>query len=256
MTYPLAIIQARSGSTRLPKKALRIICGRPLLWHVIMRVKKSQSVAKVILATTTRPEDRALVRVADACRVESFTGSDHDVLDRYYQAAVQFGGDPIIRITGDCPLIDPAVIDEVLAFYLRKQPEIDYTFTPALYPEGNDTEVFSFASLKEAWRHARKPSEREHVTPYIKEHATVARIEKKGTDYSGMHWSVDERQDLRFVRSVYRHLYSKNHFFSMDDILALLKKYPKLLKINEGLTGYEGYQTSLKQDLVWQKTHH
>lgn len=252
-----AIIQARTGSRRLPRKVLARIAGKPLLQRVIERVKGSRYIKEIIVATTTKEEDGAVISIAKKSKVTWFLGSEKDVLDRYYHAALAYGGDPIVRITGDCPLIDPRIIDETIAFYLKQKGAIEYTSTPHLYPEGNDTEVFSFRALKEAWEKARKPSEREHVTPYIKEHVAAKLLEKEGEDYSWMHWSVDEKRDLLFVQRIYRYLSPARPHFSAKDIIDILKKHPELLEINRGLTGYEGYTQSLKEDALWgAHTHH
>lgn len=252
----LAIIQARTGSQRIPQKVLADICGKPLLWHVIERVKRSKLIQDTVVATSTRKKDSAVVAITKKCGVKWVLGDERDVLDRYYRAAAAYGGDPIVRITGDCPLIDARIIDEVITFYLNHQGKIEYTATPSSYPEGNDTEVFSFRALKEAWEKARKPSEREHVTPYIKAHVATDLLKKEGKDYSWMHWSVDEKRDLRFVRSIYKYLARTNPLFSVYDIIALLEKHPELLEINKGLTGYEGYQKSLREDALWENHIH
>jgi spore coat polysaccharide biosynthesis protein SpsF len=247
----VACIQARMGSGRLPGKVLMDISGKPMLWHVIERVKASRIIDTVVVVTTHNKEDVAVEALAKKCGVYCLKGSEKNVLDRYYQAAKRYNADPVVRITGDCPLIDPSVIDEIITWYCSQKGNIHYTYTPPPYPEGQDTEVFSFYALKEAWKYAKKPSEREHVTPYIKSHPEKFPsniIQKRGEDLSWMHWSVDESCDIAFVRAVFEHLAGSRRTFSMKKVTALLKTHSKLLKINKGLTGYEGYQKSLKED--------
>lgn len=246
----VGIIQARTGSTRLPGKALKPVLGKPMLARMLERVKRTASLNMIIVATTDKSEDDTMARLAEEYGVEIFRGNEQDVLDRFYKAAKETGADIVVRLTGDCPLHDPQVIDEVVEhFYLNK---CDYTSTPKNYPEGLDTEVFSFAALERAWKDATLPSEREHVTPYIKNHPELFRIDGLWTsgssDYSTMHWSVDTEQDFGFVTKVFKQLYPANPSFNKDDVLALLALHPGLLEINKGGTGYEGLEKSLKED--------
>lgn len=247
-----AIVQARMGSTRLPGKVMKKILGRPMLAHLIERLKKSEVIEVIVIATTNRAIDKPILTLAKSYAVEGFTGNEEDVLDRYYQAAKRFRLDPIARITADCPLIDIKITDAAIKYYLSNKNKFDYVTSAKGYPEGLDAEVFSFAALEKSWRQAKKPSEREHVTPYIWNHPEIFRLgnlkwKLKG-NFSRLHLSVDEKQDLRFAREVYKRLYRKGKIFYMEDILNLLKKEPGLSKINEGFTGREGYQKSLKQD--------
>ena len=254
MKKVVAIIQARMGSTRLPGKVLMDIAGKPMLWHVIERVKRCKKVVSIVVATTTKEEDKAVIELAKKCGVETFAGSEEDVLDRYYQAAKKFNADIIVRITADCPLIDPEVTDKIIRYFIENFGKFDHFGPPKGYPEGLDTEVFTFQALEKAWLEAKKPSEREHVTPYIWCNPDMFKLGKlpsdlkEGEDYSHLHWSVDEECDLRFVREVYKRLYREGEIFHMRDVLNLLHEHPELLEINKGLTGYEGYMKSLKED--------
>lgn len=238
------------GSMRLQGKMCMKIQKKPMAEWVIQRVMASKNVKQIILATTTNQHDKKLVNIAKRLRVKLFCGSPDDVLDRYYQAATLYHADPVIRITGDCPLIDPDVIDEVIANYQKKH--VDYTCTPKTYPEGLDVEVLSYKALARAWKEAKKPSEREHVTPYIKNHpklfTTYFPYDQRLPDHSSYHWSVDQKEDLKFVRAVYRHLYHPKRLFHTADVIALLTKKPSLLEFNKDFTGYEGYRESLKKD--------
>ena len=233
----VVIIQVRMKSTRLPGKVLKNIAGKPILAHVIERLKDARLVDEIIIATTTRDEDRAILKFANESRVKSFAGSEGDVLDRYYQAAKRCEADVIVRITSDCPLIDPGVVDKIIAFYLKHRDTVMYVsnFLKRSYPRGLDTEVFSFKVLKKAWQQAKEPHQREHVTPYIYEHPEIFRLAnvKNSEDLSYMRWTVDEEKDLEFVREIYKKLYKNGKIFLTKDILVLLKKEPQLLDINK-----------------------
>lgn len=245
----IAIIQARMGSSRLPGKVLMDIAGKPMLWHVVNRVKHAKKLDDVVVATTTLKEDKKILDWASSIGIKSYAGSEKDVLDRYYQAAKKYEADIVVRITADCPLIDPKVIDEIVGFFLNN--DFDYasnTIKPT-YPDGLDTEVFSFNSLQKAWEEAKLASEREHVTPYIKKNDNLFKTKnfENNVDFSDMRWTVDEKCDLEFIREIYGRLYKNNRIFFMEDVVNLLKKYPEMI-INKGIVRDEGYLKSIKQD--------
>jgi len=247
----VAIIQARVGSTRLPKKVLKKIAGKPMLWHVIDRVKKAKLVDEVVLATTTKEEDKPLLKLAKESGVKSYAGSEDDVLDRYFRAAVEFGADVIVRVTADCPLIDPEIVDKVIKYFL--DGSFDYVSNVRIkptYPNGLDVGVFSFDALEKAWKEAKKLSEREHVTPYIWNHPEMFKLGNVGheKDLSEMRWTVDTDKDLKFVREVYKRLYKKGRIFLMKDVLKLLEKQSELAEINKGIARDAGYLKSLRED--------
>jgi spore coat polysaccharide biosynthesis protein SpsF len=248
------IIQARMGSTRLPGKMLIDIVRKNLIQHVIDRVSQSKRIDKLILATTDNPRDALLVDLARKNSLDFFRGSEEDVLDRFYHAAKQFNIKTIVRITPDDPFKDPEVIDKAIEIFLNGKSELDYVTNtlPPTYPIGLDVEVFSFYALEKAWKEAKKPSEREHVTPYIWNHPEIFRIKNfgLGKDLSHLRWTLDDDRDLQFTREVYQRLYPKKRFFSMEDILKLLEQYPSLIKINERNEKYEGYLKSLEKDRI------
>lgn len=254
-----AIFQVRMGSTRLPKKMFKKICGKPLLWHVIQRVKSSNLVNRIILATTHKKEDDRIVKFAKKMRLPYYQGNNKDVLDRIYKTAKKFRSDIIIRITPDDPFKDPKIIDSFIKYFLKHKDQLDYlsnTIKPT-YPEGLDIEIFSFGALERAWQEAKKPSEREHVTPYIWKNPKKFRIKNLSykKNLSKLRWTIDYLEDLKFAREVYRRLYPKKKIFLMEDILKILKKEPKLQSINQGITYHEGYLKSLKKDkLIKRKT--
>ncbi len=247
-----AIIQARMGSTRLPGKSLVDIAGQPLLGHVIDRAKACRLVQEVVLATTTGPEDAVLIALAEAKGIGSYRGSVDDVLDRFYQAAVAVGADIVVRITADDPFKDPEVMDRVIQRLLDR-PELDYasnTITPT-YPEGLDVEVVRFTALARAWREARLPSEREHMTPYIWKNPALFEQENvtHSCDLSKLRWTLDYEADLAFARAVYQRLYT-GRVFGMAEILQLLEAEPDLARINTGFERNAGYLKSTRNEKV------
>lgn len=250
----VAIIQARTGSTRLRGKVLRELHGKPMLAHQIERVQRSQRIHTIVVATTTKREDDPVAELARSLDVSVFRGDEHDVLDRFYKAAKEHNAEAIVRLTGDCPLSDPLIIDHVLTYFERATTYLDYTSTPRNYPEGLDCEVFAFAPLAVAWKEATLPSEREHVTLFIKNHPErfVCKIWESGErNDSSMHWSVDTEADFRFVEAVYNALYDANPTFGFRDVLKLLEEQPELSRLNAGGTGYEGLAKSLKEDEIF-----
>jgi len=246
-----AIVQARIGSSRLPGKTLMDLAGRPLLGHLVDRARRIPGLEAVVIATTDRPDDRAILDFAAAEGLPVYAGSEDDVLDRFQQATRRFDVSVVVRVTPDCPLLDPAVAGLVLRRFLDAGGELDYACNtqPPTFPDGQDTEVFSAAALARAWREARLPSEREHVTPYIWKHPDRFRLAnvRHAEDLSALRWTVDEPADLAFVRAVYARLGGQGPF-GMDDVLALLHREPALLEINRSLIRNVGYAKSLRAD--------
>src|SRR5207245_2630068 len=198
-----AIVQARMGSTRLPGKTLADVAGKPMLARLVERARRIPGVERVIIATTEKPADEAILRFAADHDLPAYAGSEEDVLDRFYQAARRFGVSVVVRVTPDCPLLDPAVAGLVLRRFLDAAGELDYASNtqPPTFPDGQDTEVFSAAALARAWREARLPSEREHVTPYIWKHPDRFRLAnvRHAADLARMRWTVDEAAELEVV---------------------------------------------------------
>ncbi len=255
----LAIIQARMGSTRLPGKMLMpIVNGKGALELMLERVSKAGSLDKVIVATTTAENDDKFVELCDNLGFEVFRGSRDDVLDRYYQAADFFGKpDVIVRLTGDCPLHEPAVIDKVVRFFLDSDFDYVCNTDPPTYPDGLDCEVFSFAALEKAWLNAALESEREHVTPYIRKNPAIF---KKGNvknekDLSSKRWTLDNEEDLQFIKEVFGHLYGRGKLFSMQQVLQYLHENPAIEQLNSHIGRNEGYAKSLQQDEIIKSVH-
>lgn len=245
----LLIIQARMGSSRLPDKVLKRICGKPMLQHILERILQSREVEHVIVATTMKDEDRQIEELCREVGIDCFRGSENDVLDRYYQAAKQYRPRNVIRITADCPLIDPELIDIIIKIHI--EGNYDYTSNTLVetFPDGLDTEVFKFSALKEAWDKAELASEREHVTPYIKYKGTFKRFSvESDTDLSGQRWTVDTAADFQMIEKIYGALYIEKGVFLMKDVLEYLEENPWIETINAGIMRNEGYIKSLKND--------
>lgn len=250
MTNIIGIIQARTDSTRLPNKAFKDIQGKPLILHVIERMQHAKLLDKIVLATTMRAIDTPLVDLVQAQGISVYRGECDDVLDRYFKAATQYHAQVIVRITGDCPLIDPHVIDTVVQVFLQHHYEYVTNTLQPTYPDGLDVEVFSYETLTKAWKEAALASEREHVTAYIRNHPEkfTQYDVKNPVDLSKLRWTVDHQEDLEFVREIFKRLYTKEKIFYMEDILTLLEEHPELQELNAGIQRNEGYLRSLKQD--------
>jgi spore coat polysaccharide biosynthesis protein SpsF len=246
-----AIIQARVRSSRLPRKVLLLLGRKTILENVVERVKNAKYIKKVIVATSDEKSDDEIAQLCKKKKFHCFRGSLNDVLDRYYQAAKKFKIKHICRITADCPLIDPKILDIAAKKYLKGRFDYVSTAYPiATYPDGLDTEIFSFEALEKSWKEAKLSSEREHVTPYIWKNPKLFKVYniKNDKNLSSFRWTVDEEKDLKFVKEIYKRLDGAGRIFYMKDILALLRKNPELIKINKGIVRNEGYLRSLKAD--------
>ena len=249
----LAIIQARLSSKRLPGKVLKTILSKPILELQLERVKLANQIDHIVVATSTSQDDDDIKRFCDRIYIPCFRGNLNNVLDRYFQASLLFRPKNIVRITADCPLIDPEIIDKIISFYFSG--DFDYVsnaLTPT-FPDGLDLEVFSFRVLEEAWNEAKLPSELEHVTPFIWKQREKYRVGefKNNEDLSHMRWTVDEPEDFELVTKIYESLYLNKPAFTMNDILDLIKNNPDWLKINQQFTRNDGFVKSLKEDEVF-----
>ena len=250
----LTVVQARMGSSRLPGKVLLPLAGQPLLVRMVQRVQRAPLAGTVVVATTTEAADDAIAALCATHGLECFRGDALDLLDRHYQAARYYGADVVLKIPSDCPLIDPAVIDEVVRFYLDFAERYDYVSNlhPATFPDGNDVEVMPFMALETAWREARRPLEREHTTPFFWENPDRFRLGNvewyAGLDYSMSHrWTIDYPEDYDLIKAVYEELYPANPTFGLPDILALLEKRPDLAQLNARYAGVNWYRHHLDE---------
>lgn len=228
------IVQARMTSTRLPGKVLKEVMGKTLLAYQLERLRRVQLADEIILATTTNQTDDVLAVFAAAEEIRCFRGDEQDVLDRYYQAAVFAEADVIVRVTSDCPLIEPDVIDEVIQVYF-KSPGVDYVSNTLsrTYPRGLDVECFSFKALEIAWKNANKTYEREHVTPYLYQQPNFMKKEVKAAgEYSQYRWTVDTQEDYELVKILLEEIYPLQPEFTWYDVLQVLAKHPEWTLIN------------------------
>ena len=229
----VGIIQARMGSERLPGKVLKRLAGQAMLARVIRRTQRAKNLDEVVVATTESPEDGAIVALSREHGLSFYRGSVEDVLDRYHSAAQRHKADAVARITSDCPLIDPGLIDEAVHTFLEGPWDyVSNTLDPRTFPRGLDVEVISREALQRAWEEDRDPAWREHVTPYIARHPERFRLHAivNDRDYSSMRWTVDTQEDLEFVRRIYDHF--GHDAFEWGDVLRLLDRHPDWLEIN------------------------
>jgi spore coat polysaccharide biosynthesis protein SpsF len=229
----VAIIQAHMGSTRLPGKVLMDLGGKTVLARVVQRVRRAASVQQIIVATTASEKDDAVVTECDRFQVECFRGSEHDVLDRYYRCAKHCAADAVIRITADCPVIDPDLIDMTIRAFLKNPCDYATNALEPTYPRGLDVEVFTVAALARAWREAGQFYEREHVTPYLYEHPKLFRLVsvKADSDCSQYRWTLDTVDDLELLRAVYASFENRDDF-GWHEVLKLMQREPQLAEIN------------------------
>lgn len=250
----VTVIQARTGSTRLPDKIYMPLSGKPLLLRMVKRVQNSLLAGEIVVATTTEPKDDKIEELCTFNNLNIFRGHPTDLLDRHFQTALEYNADAVVKVPSDCPLIDHRIIDRVIDYYLNNIDKYDYVSNlhPATYPDGNDVEIFSMASLKTAWENASREFEREHTTPYFWENPDKFRIGnvewESGLDYSMTHrFTIDYIEDYLFIKTVYDELYDRNPKFSLNDILDLLEQKPEIKKLNEKYIGVNWYRNHLNE---------
>ena len=232
----IIINQARMTSTRLPGKVMKEVLGKPLLEYQFERLQRVKEADELIIATTNNDSDQPIVELCKRLGIAYYCGSEEDVLSRYYEAATQLGADVIVRVTSDCPLIDPSIVDRVIKLYKDKRDNYDYvsnTLTRS-YPRGMDTEVFSYKVLEEAFINAKEKPEREHVTPYIcwqPERYRLGNVSHH-EDQSRHRWTVDQIEDFLLIENIIKALYPDKPHFNMTDVLDILKENPEWLKLN------------------------
>lgn len=231
----VAIVQARMGSTRLPGKVLLDIGGQPMLTRVLRRLSRA-TLDEIVVATVAEDASEPIIDLCQKLGVGTYTGSELDVLDRYYQAARKNGADRIVRIMSDCPVIDPDVVNETIATFTTSNVDYASNTVTRTYPRGLDTEIMSFSTLERAWQEANQNYERVHVTPYIYEHPTSFRIREilHPSDQSHYRWTVDTPEDLRLLRKIYAH-FGNSDIFSWHDIVLLMKQQPHLYSVNAAI---------------------
>ena len=221
-----------------------------MLVRQMERVRRCARIDDLVVATSVDPSDDAIEELCAANRIACFRGSLGDVLDRFYQAAVLHRAETVVRLTGDCPLADPELIDEVIAFLDRGGFDFASNAIEPTFPDGLDAAAFRMTLLKDAWREATLPSDREHVTMFMRRNPVRYRIGsfKGDIDRSHLRWTVDEAADFKFVERIYERLYPDNPRFTTEDVLALLDVEPELLGLNDGIERNEGLRRSLLKD--------
>ena len=242
------IIQARMGSSRLPGKVLmKSGNGMPLLYHVINQLRHCSKVKNLVIATTTNQEDDEIEKFADNNSVNVFRGSEKDVLDRYFQCAKKYSFSTIVRITSDCPLIDPQIVDKVIERFFSGNYDYATNTLIRTFPIGTDAEVFSFSALETAWKNAQLPSEREHVTPHLRNKGNFKTINvENDTNISNLRLTVDRIEDFELINEILNNL-SINPIH-LENILELFSRKPELIEINKHINNNEGLDRSLKED--------
>ncbi|MBI5625570.1 MAG: glycosyltransferase family protein [Elusimicrobia bacterium] len=246
----LAIIQARLGSTRLPRKVLLPLEDKAVLEHVAERVGRSRKVSGVLIATTVAAADAELAAFCSAKGLRCFRGSERDVLDRFRQAAASLRPAHVVRVTADCPLIDPDVLDLVVSRHLESKADYTANVLEETFPDGLDAEAFTMPALERAWREAKLPSEREHVTTYVRGHPELFRLAgvTHEPDLSRHRWTLDRPEDYEFLKAVYKALYKPGQAFGLKEVLTFLEAHPELETINSGIRRNEGLLKSLEED--------
>ena len=261
----VCIIQARMGSTRLPGKVMMRIREKPLLHYVINQVNQSKKLDNVIIATTTLAEDTQIVNYVNSLQENSFRGDAENVLNRYYECAKEYNADIIVRITADCPLIDPQIIDKCISKFqnsdfdylsntIKKENDMwDYYHNG--FPIGIALEVFTFNALKKAKNEAKKPSEKEHVSPYIVNNSNLFKLGNIENDenQSDIRLTVDHQIDFDLIQIIIEH-FKEYEYFSMEQLVSFLNKNPQLKQMNSNISHYEGYLKSLKDDKIYLKS--
>jgi len=246
----VSIIQARTGSTRLPRKVVLDLEGKTVLEHVITRSRFSRLTDQLVVATSINREDLAIVKICTDLGVSVYCGSEEDPLERYYQAARLFKAAHVVRIKADSPLIDPEIIDQAIASHLESGADYSSNTIFRTYPAGQDVEVLTIEALKRVWREATLMSDREHVTIYIAGHPEQFRSNhfQHHTDLSGKRWTMDRPEDYTLIRFIYQHLYRRNPIFGMAETLELLSHHREMETINQHIDIAEGVLISQRND--------
>ena len=240
----VAIIQARTGSTRLPNKIFSDLSGFPLLFHVVDRLKLSKEINKTVVATTISSNDNCVEKWCLENNIDFFRGSEENVLKRYYEAAKKYKADIIIRITADDPFKDFRIIDEAIIILKKNNYDFVCNNNPVSFPEGLDVEVLTMHALSVSFLNSESSFEEEHVTQYIHRNNFFFKVFniKNNVDLSHYRWTIDTEEDYKFVKEIYNSLYKKNSIFATEEIYQLLKKKPELLSINSNVKKSQLYK--------------
>lgn len=249
----IAIIQARLGSTRLPGKVLLEIESKPVLFHIVDRIKRVLKIDNIIVATSDLNINSKITSFCKENKIDFFVGSEENVLDRFYNAALKHNAKNIIRITGDCPLVDPNLLSKLINYYEKHNFDYCGIATGAgvagkesifRYPDGLDAEIFKFSTLENAFKNASTKLELEHVTPYIWGNPEKFKLGvlNSDIDYSNLRWTLDNFEDFKLIKWIYSKLYSKKKYFNMLDVIGLIEDNKDKFEQNKHLIGKEGYE--------------
>jgi spore coat polysaccharide biosynthesis protein SpsF (cytidylyltransferase family) len=249
----VAIVQARMGSSRLPGKVLRLLDGISVLELIHERLSRCRTLHEIVVATTLSEKDDAVAKEMERLNIAVYRGDEDDVLDRYYRVAAITKADVVVRITGDCPLIDPVIVDAVVDKYVMQYPLLHYTSNihPPTFPDGLDVEVFSYEALVRAWKEADTRFDREHVTPFLYGHPNWFPQANVGAsqDYSQLRWTLDEEKDYTFLSALIEKSIERGgnpRAASLEHWMNILEQHPNLLAINDGFQRNEGSRASIR----------
>ena len=236
MTKIIGIIQARLGSTRLPKKVMLDLAGRPVLWHIYNRLKKCTTLDEVVISTGEYINNKEICDFATANNLHLFVGNEKDLIDRLYKTALKYDADAIVRITGDCPLVDPNIVDMLVTEFIEKMKQFDIVTNveKRTFPHGLDVEVISTKTLKKLWEEINELELREWFPFFIQKNPDMFKILniENNNDFSKLRWTIDYLEDYEFLQKIYENLFTSQQIFYMQDIIDLLTKNPKLKEIN------------------------
>ncbi len=248
----LAVVQARMGSTRLPNKVMKTIDSVPMIEVLLGRLSRSTLIDKIILATSVGSENEDLAKHVKCIGYDVFQGDENDVLDRIFQASMSYSPEYVVRITGDCPLIDPSIVDSAIEKIFDSRVDYVSNVEPPTFPDGLDVEVFRFSALEKAWNCANAPNDREHVTQYIRNSGEFSKENiALDTDYSSERWTVDEPEDFNVIKGIFGH-FSPNVYFGWDEVLQLKNQKPDMFLLNQHLVRNEGAAMGTGQKL-WKR---
>lgn len=250
----VAVIQARMGSSRLPGKVLKPILDKPVLWHIVNRLRSVKKINEIVVATSDQPNDNQIKEFCASENIKCFRGSEHDILDRFHKAASFANAKILMRITGDCPLIDSDLISNLIDYFFKNKFDFCGIATGAgvakegfkgRYPDGLDAEIFTMRALTIAWKEAHESLCREHVTPFIWKHPDrfkLGILKSDSKDYGDLRWTLDNEEDYQLINWIYEKLFPTNPCFNMYDVLQLLTEHPEKLRENKHFIGKEGYE--------------
>jgi len=237
----VGVIQARANSTRLPGKVMMPILGKPILWHIYNRLKNCKLLKLVIISTGDLEKNSEITEFASNNSIPFFVGSETDLIDRLYKTAMNFQASAIVRITGDCPLVDPKIVDELVSEFVKNNDKYDIVTNcqTRTFPHGLDVEIYSLKCLTKLWNEIKEPELREWFPFYVNKNQSLFQILNipNSKDLSNYRWTIDYPEDYEFVKQIYHKLYRDDSIFSMGDIIQLLQKQPELMKINSKYVG-------------------